>query len=102
MLPSERLEKSVTKDNLWIYILALLRKREMYPYEIRKEIKKNFGFSPGNVTAYIVLKRLQAGGYVRVFRKSRDKGPEKTYYGITSKGESELSAAKRIFKSIKL
>ena len=88
--PSERLDKSLTKDNLWIYILTLLKEREMYPYEIRKTIKDRFGFSPGNVTAYIVLKKLKGGGYVRVSRRGRERGPERTYYVITGKGIDEL------------
>lgn len=88
--PSERLEKSLTKDNLWLYILTLLKEGEMYPYEIRNAIKERFGFSPGNVTAYIVLKKLNSGGYVRIVRKMHEGGPERTYYRVTPKGLEEL------------
>ncbi len=91
--PSERFRDSITKDNLWIYILALLTERDMYPYEMRNLTKERFGFSPGNVTAYIVLKKLKSGGYVRVVRKVHEGGPERTYYSITPSGKSELSKA---------
>ena len=91
--PSERFERSMTKDNLWLYILTLLKDREMYPYEIRDSIKERFGFSPGNVTAYIVLKKLSGGGYVKVSRKESERGPQRTYYSITEKGNAELQKA---------
>ena len=88
--PSERLEKSITKDNLWLYILTLLKDNDMYPYEIRKTIKERFGFYPGNVTAYIVLKKLKSGGYVRIVRRMHGGGPERTYYRVTPRGLEEL------------
>jgi PadR family transcriptional regulator, regulatory protein PadR len=91
--PSERFERSITKDNLWIYILSLLKEGDLYPYEIRGNIEKRFGFSPGNVTAYIVLKKLAAGGYVVEKRKDKDKGPQRTHYSITQKGGRELLKA---------
>jgi DNA-binding PadR family transcriptional regulator len=96
--PSQRFEKSITKDNLWIYILTLLKKKELYPYEVRKAIKEQFGFFPGNVTAYIVLKKLKTGGYVKVIKKDQAKGPERTFYAITDKGLSELKKAKGIYR----
>jgi PadR family transcriptional regulator PadR len=99
--PSQRFERSVTKDNLWIYILSLLKKREMYPYELKKSIESDFGFSPGNVTAYIVLKKLKAGGYVKTMRKDRGKGPERTFFMITQKGMGELEKAREIIKKVK-
>jgi DNA-binding PadR family transcriptional regulator len=98
--PSERFEKSITKDNLWLYILMLLKKKELYPYEIRKTIKEQFGFSPGNVTAYIVLKKLRVGGYVSVLKRDQGKGPERTFYKITEKGEAELRKGKGIYEKI--
>jgi PadR family transcriptional regulator, regulatory protein PadR len=98
--PSERLEKSMTTDNLWMYILTLLRERGMYPYEIRSTIKERFGFSPGNVTAYIVLKKLKSGGYVEINKKDQGKGPERTYYSITRKGIEELRNAGRIHEKL--
>ncbi|MBU0530487.1 MAG: PadR family transcriptional regulator [Candidatus Aenigmatarchaeota archaeon] len=98
--PSQRFEKSLTRDNLWIYILTLLKKREMYPYEIRDNIKKSFGFSPGNMTAYIVLRKLRSGGYVKVIKKDQGRGPERTFYKITTKGAAELKKASSVYKSL--
>ena len=98
--PAERFEKSITKDNLWLYICILLKKKELYPYEIKEAIKTAFGFSPGNMTAYVVLKKLQAGGYVTVMKTDQGKGPERTFYKITEKGMNELNKAKELHKKI--
>ncbi len=97
--PFERFQKSITKDNLWIYVLTLLKKGEMYPYEIRREVKERFGFMPGNVTAYIVLKKLEAGGYVKKSKTERVGGPVRGYYRITEKGGKELKKALDFYKS---
>ena len=96
--PSERLSDSMTKDNLWLYILILLSKKEMYPYELRKEIKKKFNFESGNVTAYFVLHRLEDSGYVKSGKKIKQGGPERKYYKITKKGKDELRKGKLILK----
>ena len=99
--PSERLSDSITKDNLWLYILILLSKKEMYPYEIKKEIKKSFGFEPGNVTAYFVLHRLENSGYVKSGKEIKKGGPQRKYYIITQKGREELKKGKEILKKFK-
>ena len=97
--PFERFRKSLTKDNLWIYILKLLQKKEMYPYEIRNKIKEEFEFKPGNMTAYIVLKKLESSNYVKVVRTEKKLGPERKYYKITPKGKEELDEAIRFCKN---
>ena len=97
--PYQRFHNSITKDNLWIYILKLLEESELYPYEIRKKIKEKFGFMPGNVTAYVVLKKLRVGGYVEKGKSLKSGGPQRTYYMITEKGKKELEKAKKLYKS---
>jgi len=90
----------MTKDNLWIYVLKLLEKRDLYPYEVREEVKKQFGFSPGNMTAYIVLKKLRAEGFVKKTGSTNGKGPKRTYFTITAKGREELAKAIAFYKNI--
>lgn len=98
--PSQRLLDSITKDNLWFYILSLLSKKEIYPYELRKEISKVFGFNPGIVTAYFVLYKLEKSGYVKSGKKIKLKGPERKYYKITNKGREELKNGRILFEKI--
>lgn len=96
--PQQKLRDSITKDNLWLYILSLLKKREMYPYEIGREIEKNFKFKPGNMTAYFVLYKLESGNYVKTSKKLIKRGPERKYYKITEKGLRELKSGKMEIK----
>ncbi len=84
-MPLERLKVKTTKEILWIYILKLLADKEMYAYEIKKELKKKFDFEPALITPYVVLYRLETSGYVR-----REKKENKKYYYITEKGKNLL------------
>ena len=95
MLPFERLQKSNTKENLWIYILSLLREREIYGWEIRSLIEKNFDFRPGLITPYRVLYRLEGNGFVKSGLKER-----RRIYKITEKGKKELKKAKNFYREI--
>ena len=40
MLPIERLKRSNTIENLWVYILLLLKRDKIYGWEIPKKIEK--------------------------------------------------------------
>ena len=95
MLPIERLKKSNTKENLWLYILFLLKKREVYGWEIPKIIEKNFNFKPGRITPYRVLYRLESDSFVKSKMKER-----RRIYKITEKGKRELKRAKRFYNEI--
>jgi len=91
--PISRLEKKVRKENLWIYILSLLEKKELYAFEIRSMINKRFGFWIGNVTDYKVLYLLEQGGYVSSSLKHN-----KRYYRITASGKNQLKLVDKFFR----
>ena len=97
--PLERLYRSLTTENLWIYILSLLLKEKKHGYIIANDVRKIFEWEPGFVTPYIVLYKLEKDGYI----KSRVDGRRK-YYKITRKGRKILKLAKRLLKetSVKL
>lgn len=95
MLPIERLQKSNTIENLWIYILSLLRKAPIYGWEIPKLIEKKFKFRPGKITPYRVLYRLERAGFVKSQLKDR-----RRIYQITEKGKEELNLAKNFYKKL--
>jgi len=94
MRPSERLKEKVEKENLWLFVLSILKKGRMNGRDMRGLVKRKFGFVYGNVTAYKVLYLLESGKYV----KSKKEG-KFVFYNITEKGLSELKEAKKIFKS---
>jgi len=110
MLPIERLQKSNTKENLWLYILSLLtrapakrgdeqssstKEKELYGWEIPSLIDKEFNFKPGRITPYRVLYRLEKDGFVKSELKKR-----RRVYKITEKGKKELEKAKNFYRQI--
>ena len=95
MLPNERLQKSNTIENLWIYILSLLKKQKIYGWKIPAIIKKEFKFKPGKITPYRVLYRLEKEGFVKSKIEER-----RRVYQITEKGGKELEKAKKFFQEI--
>ncbi len=94
-MPLSRLKEKTTKEILWVYILSLLEKRDMYAWEIKNELKGRFGFEPARVTSYVVLYRLEKGGYVEPRWEKNKK-----YYGITEKGRELLKEGKAYLKGL--
>lgn len=93
--PIERLKEKVLKENLWVFIFKLLKEKDEYAYELRKRIKKEFGFLAGNVTGYKVLYLLERDRYVKSYVKGRRK-----YYKLTKKGLKQLKKAKSFLKKV--
>lgn len=94
MRPSERLKEKIEKENLWLFVLSVLKKQSMNGRDLREIIRKKFGFVYGNVTAYKVLYLLESGSYVISKKEGKF-----VLYSITKKGLAELKEAKRLFKS---
>lgn len=93
--PFERMKRKVEKENLWYYVLRLLKQKSRYGNEIRALIHNKFGFWPGIMTAYKILYDLEAGGYVKCESRSYRKK-----YSITSKGGAELDKTRGWLRSI--
>ena len=89
--PIERFEKSITEDNLWIYVLSLALKEEICDQDVPRLIFEKFGFLPSKFTTARVFKHLKEGEYIRA-----DKRQSKRSYIATEKGKAELKKM-RIF-----
>ncbi|MFQ6137052.1 MAG: PadR family transcriptional regulator [Candidatus Hydrothermarchaeales archaeon] len=94
-MPLNRLKTKTTKEVLWIYILKLLKERERYAYELKGELQRRFGIVPARVTSYVVLYRLEKGGYVHSRWKENKK-----YYKITRKGEDLFGEGMRYLEDM--
>jgi len=95
MTPYERFIKTNTKENLWIYILIILKRGPHYAWDTYSVIEKEFGFKPGSITPYRVLYRLEEQNYVESEKINR-----KRIYKITALGEKELQKAKDFYLQI--
>jgi DNA-binding PadR family transcriptional regulator len=91
----KRLKEKTTKDVLWIYILSLLKEKDMYAYEIRDEIYRKFGFKPARITSYVVLYRLEKEGFVNSYWKG-----DRKYYSINLKGKKLLDEGIKYLKGM--
>lgn len=89
--PLQRLVDKLTKENLWLYVLSILKERPAYPYEISDLIEERFGWRPAKVTAYMVMRSLRSKGYVRMSKKKGEEtGKMRNYYEITESGKRLL------------
>lgn len=98
--PIERLRRKLTIENLWLYILTLLKDGPKYPYEIPELMEKRFGWRPARVTGYIVMKRLEMDGYIRIVRRRSSQGRVRNYYELTEKGREALREAESLLRGL--
>ena len=91
----ERLRSTLTKGNLWLYVLTLLLDSPARPGEIKDSVKSKYGFSPATITFYSVLYRLRRQGLVK---KSSD--DFRARYEITEKGKTELTKGREFIEKI--
>lgn len=89
----KRLDEKLSKEVLWLYLLSVLKKEPLHAYALRKRINEKFGFLPGEVSAYVVLYKLEKRGYV--FQKAD--ANKKTYF-VSEKGKELLKKAKKQFE----
>jgi PadR family transcriptional regulator PadR len=80
------------KGVLELCVLALLKTRERYGYEMVMEISKHFDMSEGSI--YPLLRRLMSEGYFTTYLKESSEGPPRKYYRLTDKGEEFYSGLK--------
>ncbi|MBU0591429.1 PadR family transcriptional regulator [Candidatus Micrarchaeota archaeon] len=94
--PIKRLTRLLTSENLWLYLLSLIRKnKKLYAYELDKQIEKRFNFKPNKVMVYVVLYRIENEGLISSEFEERRK-----YYKLTKKGNETLELARKHFKML--
>lgn len=90
-----KINKELMKGSTVILILTLLDRKEMYGYEMTKEIEKNsngiFTFKEG--TLYPILHTLESKKLVESYW-SEQEGRKRKYYRITNEGKSHLKDRK--------
>jgi len=88
----ERLQRKLTKENLWIHILAALKNKPMYGYEIANYLRKEKKFDVAIITVYSVLYKMEREGLIE--RKGGNiLNMRKIYYTATEKGLKLLQDA---------
>ena len=80
------------KGSIDILLLSLMDKRDMYGYEMVKELKENNDelYSMSEGTLYPALKRLETKMFLESYWEESDTGARRKYYRITKDGKKEL------------
>jgi PadR family transcriptional regulator PadR len=98
-----KINKELMKGSTVILILTLLEHRDMYGYEMIKEMERRtdglFAFKEG--TLYPILHTLEADRQVEAFWQEEG-GRKRKYYCITADGKRQLEEKKKewtIFRS---
>ena len=73
-------------------VLALLRDRERYGFEIVRALSEADGLVTTEGTVYPLLGRLRKEGVVETTWRESSSGPPRRYYRLTPAGRSLLSA----------
>ncbi len=91
-----KINKELMKGSTVVLILTLLDRKDMYGYEMTKEIEKSssgiFTFKEG--TLYPILHQLEADQRVESYWNEQE-GRKRKYYRITNQGRMMLQDKKR-------
>ncbi|HLX34667.1 MAG TPA: PadR family transcriptional regulator [Candidatus Limnocylindrales bacterium] len=73
-------------------VLAVMRDRESYAYEIVRVLSDAGGLVTSEGTIYPLLSRLRRDGLVDTTWRESDAGPPRRYYRLTTDGQHALDA----------
>ncbi|MEJ8777405.1 PadR family transcriptional regulator [Pseudogracilibacillus sp. ICA-222130] len=84
--------RELVKGSTSLLVLQLLHERDMYGYELVKEIEKrsehHLQIKEGSL--YPGLHKLEKQEYIEAYWQEQEKGPARKYYRITKAGEMIL------------
>lgn len=72
------------KGVLELCVLALLRQRDCYGYEISEILSQRIDIADG--TVYPILRKLKADGLLTTYLQEESSGPPRKYYKLTELG----------------
>ena len=87
-----KINKELLKGSTTVLILSILNRKDMYGYEMTKEIdlrsKGIFSFKEG--TLYPILHNLENANYIESYWDDSNGGRKRKYYKITDNGKKLL------------
>lgn len=96
------MNKEILKGSIDILLLSLLGNRDMYGYEIVKNLKEKskdlYEMSEG--TLYPALKRLEVKKLLTSYWGDSENGGRRKYYSITDEGKKELTEKLEEWKKV--
>lgn len=92
MEPVDRAVTQLRRGALEFSVLALLRDRERYGFELVRTLSEIDGMAISEGTIYPLLSRLRRDGLVETTWHDSDAGPPRRYYRTTPAGARALDA----------
>jgi PadR family transcriptional regulator, regulatory protein PadR len=86
-LPLTQLRRGV----LEFCVLSLLRKEELYGFDLVRRLSDVDGMVTSEGTIYPLLSRLRRDGWVKTSWQESESGPPRRYYALTASGRTALS-----------
>jgi PadR family transcriptional regulator, regulatory protein PadR len=89
--------RELVKGSTSLILLQLLNERDMYGYELVKELEQRSdnGLSVKEGTLYPALHKLEKQEYIECYWQEQEKGPARKYYRITKAGVEVLNEKTR-------
>ncbi|MGJ9460573.1 PadR family transcriptional regulator [Oceanobacillus sp. CF4.6] len=85
--------RELVKGSTSLLVLQLLNERDMYGYELVKEMDRrsdhNLQMKEG--TLYPALHKMEKQEYIECYWQNQNKGPARKYYRITAQGKEILA-----------
>lgn len=87
-----KINKELLKGSTTVLILSILNRKDMYGYEMIKEIdlRSNGIFSFKEGTLYPILHNLENANYIEAYWDDSNGGRKRKYYKITDNGKNFL------------
>ena len=82
-------------------VLALLTRREMYGFELARELGARGRIIASEGTLYPLLARLRRNGFVETSWRESTAGPPRRYYHLTRDGELALASFKKQWRGFR-
>lgn len=92
----ERLKRKLTVENLWIYVIKILKDcGELRAYDIKKELASRFHLKPATVTVYAVIYKMSKEGLIEGVKVSGE-----VRYRATERGLKALEEGIRFLDEV--
>lgn len=82
---ADNLNTQYKKGVLELCVMALLKKRDCYGYEISETLSKQIDIADG--TVYPILRKLKSDGLLTTYLQEESGGPPRKYYSLTKLGK---------------
>jgi DNA-binding PadR family transcriptional regulator len=96
------MNKEMMKGSIYLLLLSVIAKRDMYGYEIIQALKESSSelYSMSEGTLYPALKRLETQDFITSYWQEQENKRRRKYYQITDDGQKAIEIKLRDWKQL--